>query len=103
MVEKIFAELPDLFVPGSLSEPVSFYFSLGETRKTVLLTSDRCKVEEGRTVENADCVCKTNPDFFRKIWEENYRPGLTDFMSGVIKSNNPGALQDFLRSFGKEV
>jgi hypothetical protein len=27
---------------------------------------------------------------------------MKDFMTGTIKSNNPGALQDFLRCFGKE-
>lgn len=102
MVNNIFKELPDLFVPGSLSDPLSFYFTLGDTKRTVCLSSDSCKVEDGRTVESADCVCKTSPEFFLKIWEENYRPGLKDFLTGVIKSNKPELLQDFLRSFGKE-
>jgi len=101
MVDKIFTELEDLFVPGSLSAPLSFYFSLGDIKRTVCLTSESCKVEGGRTVESADCVCKTSPEFFLKIWEENYRPGMKDFMTGVIKSNNPGLLQTFLHSFGK--
>ncbi len=101
MIESVFQELAELFVPGTVTEPVSFYFSLGECKKTVKLSPDTCLVEDGRTVENADCVCKTSPDFFMKIWQEDYRPGMKDFMTGVIKSNNPGALQDFLRCFGK--
>jgi len=101
MIDEIFIKLPDLFVPGTLSESMSFYFSLGETKKTVRLSPGGCTVEDGRTVENADCVCKTSPEFFIKIWEEDYRPGMKDFMTGVIKSNNPSVLHDFLRSFGK--
>lgn len=102
MVEKIFSELSQLFNPESLQNPVSFYFSLGEIKKTVQLYPDRCVVEDGKTVESADCVCKTSPDFFLKIWEEGYRPGLKDFLSGTIKSNNPNELKTFLNAFGKE-
>ena len=102
MVNEIFASLPESFVPGLLKQPKSFYFSLGDYRKTVQLTADTCQVSDGKTLENADCVCKTSPEFFVKIWQDNYRPGMKDFMTGVIKSNNPGALQEFLRSFGKE-
>ena len=102
MIDTIFADMPNLFVPGTLAGTLSFYFSLGETKKTVQLCADNCTVEDGRTVESADCVCKTSPDFFVKIWQEGYRPGIKDFMDGTIKSNNPGALQQFLRSFGKD-
>ena len=102
MLDTIFSKLPDSFVAGTIAKPTSFYFSLGDVKKTVQCTADSCTVSDGRTVENADCVCKTSQDFFLKIWEDNYRPGMKDFMTGTIKSNNPGALQDFLRCFGKE-
>jgi len=102
MLEKIFADLPGLYVNSSVTGPVSYYFSLGDVKKTVLLSPKECVVENGRTVESADCVCKTSPEFFLKIWDEGYRPGMGDFLSGAIKSNNPGALQSFLVSFGKE-
>ena len=102
MVEKMFSSLPDLFVSGSVDDSVSYYFSLGDVKKTVKLSSEICVVEDGRTTENADCVCKTSPEFFMKIWEDGYRPGMGDFLSGTIKSNNPSALQNFLKSFGKE-
>lgn len=103
MIEQIFAMLSQSFVPKSLSQPKSFYFSLGAIKKTVELSSDNCLVTDGKAIENADCVCKTSPEFFLKIWSEGYRPGMKDFMTGTIKSNNPTALQDFLRSFGKGV
>lgn len=86
---------------GSLSDPVVFYFSLGEYKKTVRVSADSCVVEEGRTTDEADCVCKTSPEFFLQIWQDDYRPGVGDFLSGAIKSNNPEALHKFLRAFGK--
>lgn len=102
MVEKIFAGLSQLFKPESVTAAVSFYFSLGEIKKTVQISPEKCIVEDGKTVESADCVCKTSPEFFLKIWDDGYRPGLKDFMSGTIKSNNPNELKTFLAAFGKE-
>ena len=102
MIDPIFASLPEAFVPGAVDEPLVYYFSLGEARKTVHLEGKTCSVEDGRTVDNADCVCKTDVSFFISIWNDGYRPGMGDFLSGKIKSNNPTALQLFLRAFGKE-
>ena len=102
MLEQLFTRLPELFIPDSIKAPMSFYFSLGDLKKTVLLTPGACTVEEGKTVTEADCVCKTSKDFFLKIWDDGYRPGMKDFFSGTIKSNNPSALRSFLISFGKE-
>jgi len=102
MLDTIFTTLPNSFVAGVFAKPTSFYFSLGDIKKSVQCSADSCIVSDGKTVDNADCVCKTSPEFFLKIWEENYRPGMKDFMTGTIKSNNPGALQEFLRSFGKD-
>lgn len=101
MVEEIFTGLSDSFVEGAVTKPISFYFSLGDIKKTVQLGPKTCEIRDGKTVDSADCVCKTSPEFFLKIWDENYRPGMKDFLSGTIKSNNPNALQDFLRGFGK--
>jgi putative sterol carrier protein len=101
MIEEIFAGLPQSFRPGTLSKPISFYFSLGEIKKTVEVDGQSCRVSDGKAVENADCVCKTSVEFFLHIWQDDYRPGMKDFLGGTIKSNNPSALQDFLRCFGK--
>ena len=102
MLEDIFAGLPESFVPGTVTAPVTFYFTLGETKRTVHVSPDACQVDTGKTVDNADCVCKTSPEFFLRIWQDDYRPGMKDFLSGTIKSNNPGSLQIFLRCFGKK-
>lgn len=102
MIGAIFASLSEAFVPGVMDEPLVYYFSLGEARKTVHLDDKTCSVEDGRTVDNADCVCKTDESFFISIWNDGYRPGMGDFLSGKIKSNDPAALQVFLKAFGKE-
>ena len=102
MLEQIFARLPDLFVVDSVKAPISYYFSLDDVKKTILLAPGGCSVQDGRSVDDADCVCKTSKEFFIKIWDHGYRPGMKDFFSGTIKSNNPSALRTFLLSFGKE-
>jgi hypothetical protein len=102
MLEQIFARLPELYKTDLVKVPLSFYFSLDDVKMTVLLSPTSCLVTAGRTVTEADCVCKTSKDFFLRIWNEGYRPGLKDFFSGTIKSNNPDALRSFLISFGKE-
>lgn len=101
MLAEIFDTLSASYVNGVVTGPMSFYFTLGDTKKTVQLMPDSCRVENGKTIDNADCVCKTSPEFFLQIWQDGYRPGMKDFLGGTIKSNNPGALQIFLRCFGK--
>ena len=102
MIETIFSGLEESYSSGVIDAETSFYFSIDDIKKTVVLTPDSCRVEEGKTIEEVDCVCKTSSDFFLKIWNEGYRPGMGDFMSGKIKSNNPLTLKDFLAAFGKE-
>lgn len=101
MIEEIFSRLPDDFRPAILTRTLTYYFSLGEVRKTVTLGPETVKIEDGKTVDEADCVCKTDEVMFLKIWQDGYMPGMQDFMTGRIKSNNPMALKDFLVAFGK--
>ncbi len=103
MIEEIFTNLSETFDTSSVKVSASYYFSLEDIKKTVFLDPLGCTVKDGRAVEKADCICKTSKELFLKIWNEGYRPGMKDFLSGAIKSNNPGALKDFLRCFGKEV
>lgn len=102
MIEEIFSDLKNSFQQGVVKADTSYYFSLGDVKKTVKLSSEQCVIEDGKTLEQADCVCKTTPEFFLKIWNEGYMPGLKDFMSGTIKSNNPNELKTFLAAFGKD-
>lgn len=101
MVESIFSSLSNSYRPDEINEETSFYFSIDDIKKTVTLTPETCRIEDGKTIESVDCVCKTDSEFFLRIWNEDYRPGMSDFLSGKIKSNNPMALKDFLAAFGK--
>lgn len=102
MLNAIFAELPQRYARGTFSAPTSFYFALDDTRKTVLFDRDSCSVVDGKVRENVDCVCKTSAAFFLRIWQEDYRPGMGDFLKGTIKSNAPQLLQQFLHACGKD-
>jgi len=101
MIDELFAALPSQYVPGIIDQPKTYYFSIDDSKKTVRLDKERAVVEDGKTVDNADCVCKTSADFLMGIWRDGKRPGMMDFMSGKIKSNDPAALETFLRCFGK--
>ena len=97
----VFEDLAERFVPGAVSEPVSFYFSLGESERWSLrIEPSRCEVTPGKTRESADCVLKTSPSMFRRIVQEAYTPSPGEFISGVVKSNNIELLLVFQRAFG---
>ena len=91
--------MPEKYQAGKVDEKITYYFSIDDNRKTVILEPDKCTVKNGKIVENADCVCKTSEEFFLKVWDEGYTPGLVDFLSGKIKSNNPEALKKFIGAF----
>ena len=97
-VPEIFDSMTKIYKKGSIQEDRTYYFSLDDYKYTVKFEKDKIKVEEGKTVDEADCVLKTSPEMFVKVWE-GYKPSMMDFMSGKIKSNNPTMLQDFAGAF----
>jgi len=101
MLEDIFKTLQEKYQKGVFNVPTTFYFSIDDIRKTLTLDAESCVIEDGKTVEEADCVCKTSAEMFNRIWNEGYRPGIMDFMGGAIKSNAPQLLQQLLTAFGK--
>lgn len=101
MLEQIFAEIPENYNATGVDSPASIYFSIGEIKKTVQITPEGCQVTSGKILDNADCICKTSPDFFLKVWNEGYQPNMKDFLSGAIKSNNPSLLKTFLQACSK--
>ena len=101
MSETIFNTLQDRYQKGVFNVPTTFYFSIDDIKKTVTLDGEGCTVEEGKTIEDADCICKTTAAMFDRIWNDGYRPGIMDFMGGKIKSNAPQLLQQMLAAFGK--
>lgn len=103
MVDGIFTEMATRYKKGEFKEKTVFYFAIDEIKKTLTLNSESCTVENGKTVENADCFCKTNQELFLKIVQDGYQPGMKDFMSGQIKSNAPFLLQQFMGAFAKGI
>lgn len=101
MHEEIFSAMREQYQKGVFTLPTTFYFSIDDIKKTVTLGAEGCTVEDGKTVEEADCVCKTSGEMFSRIWNDGYRPGIMDFMGGAIKSNAPQLLQQLLTAFGK--
>ena len=101
MQEDIFRTLQENYKKGVFNVPTTFYFSIDDIKKTLTLDAESCLVEDGKTVEDADCVCKTSATMFNRIWNEGYRPGIMDFMSGAIKSNAPQLLPQLLVAFSK--
>lgn len=100
----LFDELGKKFKPGAVSDPVSFYFTLGnepEAKWTVKVDSRECSLKQGKPDGgNADCVLKTTADIFTRIVRENYTPGASEFMAGLIKSNDVALLETFQKAFG---
>lgn len=99
-LEPVFRELQSRFVAGSVEQPVSFYFSLGESERwTVFITESSCEVSPGKVKTPADCVLKTTPAMFTRIVRERYTPSPAEFMAGAIKSNNIALLFTFQKAF----
>jgi long-chain acyl-CoA synthetase len=102
----LFEELEGKFVPGAVDKPVSFYFTLGSddlSKWTLRIDPSRCEVKLGKPEGGtADCVLKTTPEIFTRIVREAYVPGVAEFMSGAVKSNDIGLLQTFQKVFQLE-
>ncbi len=99
----LFEELEEKFLPGAVDKPVSFYFTLGSddfSKWTLRVDPARCEVKIGKPDGGvADCVLKTTPEIFTRIVREAYVPGVAEFMSGAVKSNDVGLLQTFQKVF----
>jgi long-chain acyl-CoA synthetase len=102
-LEPVFRELEQRFKAGSVGQPISFYFSLGDSERwTVRVTDESCEVVPGKVASPADCVLKTTPDMFTRIVRERYTPSPAEFMSGTVKSNNIQLLFTFQKVFQLE-
>lgn len=94
-LETIFEEMKSRFQKGKVEEPIVFYFSLGDGddgKWTVIIEPDECTIRPGKT-DDADCFLKTSKQLFVDMVTGKYTPGMMDFMSGKVKSNDPFKLQ----------
>ena len=93
--EVLFHDLQGRFRPENLEDAISYYITLGGgdmDKWTVTATAAGCTVKLGRGDTPADCVIKTSPEIFQRIVREAYVPPVSDFMAGVIKTNDLGKL-----------
>jgi long-chain acyl-CoA synthetase len=99
----LFRDLEGRFVAGQVTQPITFYFTLGaenESKWTLTVGPDSCKAVIGKPASSqADCVLKTSAEIFTKIVRESYMPSPMEFMSGAIKSNDISLLQTFQKVF----
>ncbi|MBM4377170.1 MAG: AMP-binding protein [Deltaproteobacteria bacterium] len=99
----LFRKLEQRYVPGRVTKPVSFYFTLGgenECKWYALLEPERCTIENGKPPGGtADCVLKTTQEIFTRIVEDGYMPSPVEVMSGLVKSNDVSLLGTFKEAF----
>lgn len=101
-VQKVFEQLPGMFLKGAVTTPRTFYFSLDADEEwTVSIDADRCLVTPGKPAQDADCFLKTSKQMFLDVWNGRHTPSMKDFMLGTIKSNNPMLLKEFVAAFRK--
>jgi long-chain acyl-CoA synthetase len=97
----LFEDLEKRFVPGKVTGTTSFYFTLGEgaeAKWSVRVSATECVIALGKPASGtADCVLKTSAEMFTRIVRDGYTPGIPEFMSGTIKSNDPTMLVDIFQ------
>lgn len=101
-VKAVFEEMKKRFRPNAVDKKTTFYFSLGEgpgLKWAMTVTPTTCEIAEGK-VDNADLFLKTSADMFVKIMTGTHKPGMADFMTGKIKSNDPMKLALLQKVFG---
>ncbi|MBI2930782.1 MAG: SCP2 sterol-binding domain-containing protein [Planctomycetes bacterium] len=101
-LRQTFEDLKRRFKPGAVEAATTFYFSLGETegeKWSMTLTPTSCTVSN-KKIDDADCVLKTSADLFMKMVAGTYKPGMSDLLSGKLKTNDPLKLQLLQEVFG---
>ncbi len=98
-VDEIFSQMQSRFQPSALKGSRTYYFSIGDTKRTVKLSADGCVVENGKTIDNADCVLKADPKLFVDMVTRGKMPGPIDIARGKIKTNDVDKLRDLSKLF----
>ncbi|MDC3379447.1 SCP2 sterol-binding domain-containing protein [Planctomycetota bacterium] len=92
-LKQAFDKMKARYKTGQISETMTIYFSLGDApgqKWNATLTPDSCEFAEGKS--DAELVIKTSEELFLKLIRGEWVPGMMDFMSGKIKSNDPTKL-----------
>ena len=98
-IPTIFEHMPGRYIAGASETNKSFYFSIGDHKFTVKVDPERCQVESGKPVDQADIVLKTTPELFLKMVVQGKMPGPLDIARGKIKTNDPAGLASLKSMF----
>lgn len=96
---EIFAFMETRYLTGVLTQPVVYYFSIGDQKWTVTCKPDGVEALQGRHTSNADCVLKCDPKLFERMVFEGKRPGPLDIARGKIKTSSVEHLKNLQRLF----
>ena len=100
VTEDILDELQRRYNPERVQKPSKWALVLngkGGPRYTLDVNAQKFVVRKGK--HDADIAIITTDSFLRKIVFEGFTPGIPEFMSGTIKSNNPMGLPEFQKLF----
>jgi long-chain acyl-CoA synthetase len=99
----LFNYLENRFDQSRVKQPITWYFSLGESadgKWTLSVDQQHIRFYAGRPQEGqADCVLKTDLRIFERMVKEGYIPSFAEFAEGKVKTNNPSHLRSFQSIF----
>lgn len=87
------------FVPGAVDRPLTYYFSVGDEKHTLLISPTSCEIRPGKP-PNADCVVKATPEVFVNLVLHGRQPGPLDVARGRFKTNDVALLLKLRAVFG---
>lgn len=87
------------YVPGKVDRTITYYFSIGDEKHTLIVTPTTCAVSPGKP-ERADCVVKADPNVFLDLVLRGKQPGPLDIARGRFKTNDVGLLLKLRAAFG---
>ncbi len=102
-LKEIMDRLAEQYDSSVFSSEKTLYITLGagaDEKWTLFAGPDGVRIEQGKALDQADCVLKTKPDLFIDMVNGDYMPGMMDFMRGIVKTNEPDLLKNFKRALG---
>ena len=102
-VANIFTTLQNRYQTGKVTEETVYYFSIGEAKYTLFARPDGCEVQNGKTVDNANCVIKAEPKLFVDMIQKGRKPGMLDFTRGKIRVSDMGLVLKLQELFGLSI
>jgi putative sterol carrier protein len=102
-VHTIFTTLQAQYQTGKVAEETVYYFSIGSDKYTLFARPDGCEVQQGKTVENANCVIKADPKLFGDMVLRGKKPGALDIARGKVKFSDMNLVLKLQELFGIKI